>query len=306
MPKTNNRTHQKRYGHHQRHTAHFLKTYWPYMPLVLIISAMVVLGLGRYRIGRGVLSYATSMSVQELLQDTNQQRQDNHVAPLKLNDKLVAAAQAKANDMAARNYWAHNTPDGNPPWVFFDQAGYHYQKAGENLAYGFINSNDAVIGWMNSPPHRANLLDDTFSEVGFGYANVENYQDKGPETIVVAEYGAPRITLTPAPTSGIPLSGSTNGISTVAGSTTTATEPLSHRILVSQLLGGGRLSWLNGALLAALLLGTCYLFIKHSLSLRRLLLKGERFVLRHPLFDLTLVAFMGLCLMLSQAAGIIR
>jgi uncharacterized protein YkwD len=147
----------------------------------------------------GVLAYATEMSQQGLLDATNQKRSANGVGDLSLNSKLNSAAQSKANDMATRNYWSHNTPEGNPPWVFFNAAGYQYKKAGENLAYGFTTSTDTIVGWMNSPPHKANLLDTAFSEVGFGFANNANYQSNGEETIVVAMYGQPYSSPVPSP-----------------------------------------------------------------------------------------------------------
>ena len=298
---------QKRYGHHQKQTSHFLKTYWPYMPLTLIISSMLLLSAGMHRVGRGVLSYATSVTAQRLLIDTNQQRSDNNVAALKLNDELSAAAQAKANDMAARNYWAHNTPDGNPPWVFIDKAGYHYEKAGENLAYGFANSDDTVVGWMNSPPHRENLLDSSFSDVGFGYANVQNYQNKGPETIVVAMYGEPRISLAPSPITSTPIVSQNSAISTLAAVTSKpSAEPHAQNIAVSEVLAGRQLPWVNALIITVALGGLLVLLLKHSLNLRRTLLKGERFALHHPLFDITVVSFLGLCIMLTHAAGVIR
>lgn len=133
-------------------------------------------------------AYATEMSRSGLLSSTNIQRSNNGQSSLTINSKLNQAAQAKANDMVARNYWSHNTPDGKEPWVFFDAQGYIYTKAGENLAYGFDNSSATVIGWMNSPSHKANLLDSTFTEVGFGFANSSDYVTTGEETIVVAMY----------------------------------------------------------------------------------------------------------------------
>ena len=140
---------------------------------------------------KSVLSYATGLSTYGLLDSTNGQRASNGVGNLSINSKLNNAAQAKANDMATRNYWSHNTPEGNPPWIFFTNAGYTYSKAGENLAYGFTSNDDVIVGWMNSASHRANMLDGTFTEVGFGFANNSNYQNNGEQTIVVAEYAKP-------------------------------------------------------------------------------------------------------------------
>jgi len=143
--------------------------------------------------GSKVLAYSTSMSVSGLLNDSNAQRTSNGVGALSLSSQLNGAAQAKANDMASRNYWSHNTPEGNPPWVFVDAQGYAYQKLGENLAAGFSDEQSTVAGWMASPPHRENLLDPAFLNVGFGFANNENYTSAGggPMTIVVAFYGKP-------------------------------------------------------------------------------------------------------------------
>jgi hypothetical protein len=175
----------------------FEKVHWPYIPLVLLISLFLAFGVpsGRLAVAAKnptgkVLSYATSMSVSGLLTATNSERANNNVATLSLNSKLDAAAQAKAEDMAARNYWSHNTPEGNPPWVFVTAQGYQYQKLGENLATGFSDEQSTISGWMASPPHRENLLDPAFSEVGFGYANNPNYTSGGggPMTIVVAFY----------------------------------------------------------------------------------------------------------------------
>jgi hypothetical protein len=191
----------------------FEKVHWPYLPILLVIFVMLsfVIQSGslsavvRHPTGK-VLDYATSMSISGLLSDTNSARASNGVASLSLNAKLDAAAQAKANDMAARNYWSHNTPEGNPPWVFVTAQGYNYQKLGENLAAGFSDEQATINGWMASPPHRENLLDGAFSDVGFGFANNPNYTSAGggPMTIVVAFYGKPASVAAPAPAKSTP------------------------------------------------------------------------------------------------------
>jgi uncharacterized protein YkwD len=167
-----------------------------FLPAILLFASAIVL----YRSTapkhsntehNSVLSYATSVSGGDLLAQTNAQRANNGVASLDLNGQLTSAAQTKANDMVARNYWSHTTPDGDEPWVFITNAGYDYQTAGENLAYGFASSAETVTGWMNSPPHRQNLLNSAFSEVGFGFANSPNFISDGQQTVVVAMYGSP-------------------------------------------------------------------------------------------------------------------
>ena len=207
----------------ERHA--FERTFWPYLPIVLIIAAVVGFsGQGsvlasRLRHPNGkVLAYATSMTVDGLLSNTNAQRSANGVAPLSLNSKLIAAAQAKASDMATRNYWSHNTPEGNPPWIFVTAQGYSYQKLGENLAAGFSNEQAVINGWMASAPHKANMLDTAFLEVGFGSANNADYTAAGggPMTIVVAFYGKP--TGAPAPPPPAPVATPPPPPSAVAGS----------------------------------------------------------------------------------------
>ena len=156
---------RKRHGHHQKRSGHFLKVYQPFLPIFFlgIITAGIV-GLSLSNNARTnemvrapkatesqVLSYATSISQGGLLGSTNQRRAAAGLGNLSINGQLNQAAQAKANDMASRNYWSHNTPEGNAPWVFITNVGYSYDKAGENLACGFNESTEVITGWYNSP-----------------------------------------------------------------------------------------------------------------------------------------------------------
>lgn len=146
-----------------------------------------------------VLAYASEMSRGALANATNSARAANGLVGLTLDGQLNNSAQMKAEDMAAKNYWAHVSPDGTEPWYFFEQAGYSYVKAGENLAYGFSSSQATVDGWMNSASHRANILGE-YNDVGFGIVNVPDYQSSGQQTIVVAHYGSRSVAAAPAPT----------------------------------------------------------------------------------------------------------
>lgn len=171
-----------------------------------------VIGLGllvnmvwfRAPVNGSVLSYTTNTTISGLLAATNQERTSRGIAALSLNSQLNNAAAAKAQDMVDRDYWAHETPDGDPPWVFVDAAGYAYKAVGENLAYGFPDSASTVTGWMNSPGHRDNMLNTIYSHVGFGMANSENYQDNGNQTVVVAFYAAPLYASQPTPVTTTP------------------------------------------------------------------------------------------------------
>lgn len=202
--------HKARHGHHQKRTHKFLKVYTPYLPLALFVAMSILLGIHTKTAQRTaiftsnssqprVLSYATEMNIAGLLSATNEKRINNGVAPLSLNNKLSSAAQAKANDMVARNYWSHNTPDGSPPWIFITNAGYSYSTAGENLAYGQNTSTEVITQWYGSQTHKDNLINKGFTEVGFGVANAVNYlgngldnsQSVGQQTIIVAMYASP-------------------------------------------------------------------------------------------------------------------
>ncbi len=101
----------------------------------------------------------------------------------------MQAAAAKANDVFAKNYWAHYAPDGTSPWFFFQQAQYQYLYAGENLAKDFTDSQAVVAAWMNSPTHRDNILKPEYEEIGFAVqeGNLQN-QDT---VLVVQLFGKP-------------------------------------------------------------------------------------------------------------------
>ena len=121
---------------------------------------------------------------------TNQSRVNNNVAQLKINPLLEKAAQMKADDMATKGYFAHNTPDGKTPWYWFDQAGYKYTYAGENLAVNFQNSEEVENAWLASRGHFLNIVNPHYTEIGIA-TSTGIY--KGREAIFVVQmFGSPR------------------------------------------------------------------------------------------------------------------
>lgn len=143
-----------------------------------------------------VLGFATDVSVQTLLKETNLQRTQNGLPELQLDPLLTRAAEQKAQDMFARNYWAHNRPDGTMPWVFINDAGYQYLYAGENLARDFNNSHEVILAWMKSPTHRENLLNSRYQDIGLAAINGKlNNQET---TLVVQMFGAKTTASLPA------------------------------------------------------------------------------------------------------------
>jgi hypothetical protein len=122
---------------------------------------------------------------------TNEVRAKEQLPTLTENPLLVKAAEMKAQDMAAKSYFAHVSPEGKSPWYWFDQAGYKYSFAGENLAVNFTDSEKVTEAWMNSPTHRANIVGGAYTEVGTGIAT-GTY--KGHESVFVAQvYGRPLV-----------------------------------------------------------------------------------------------------------------
>ncbi len=121
----------------------------------------------------------------------NADRVSNGLGTLTLNPTLVEVAQAKANDMAAKGYFAHTSPEGLDPWHWFQTVGYEYSLAGENLAVDFSDSGDVERAWMNSPTHRDNILNTKFSEIGIATAQ-GIYQGRST-TFVVQVFGVPKV-----------------------------------------------------------------------------------------------------------------
>ena len=124
---------------------------------------------------------------------TNDERADLAKAPLSRSATLDAAAKMKAQHMAKQGYFAHYAPDGTSPWYWFDQAGYVYAHAGENLAIHFTDSSEVVEAWMDSPKHRENIVNGVYTEIGVGTAKGKF---EGFDTVYVVQlFGTPAQTV---------------------------------------------------------------------------------------------------------------
>lgn len=140
-------------------------------------------------ISPSILGFASNITPEKVIEITNQKRAEKGLDPLKNNSLLNEIAQRKAGDMFAFNYWAHNSPSGRDPWTFFQEVGYKYIYAGENLARDFMNSESVVEAWMNSPSHRDNILNPNYKEIGLA---VVNGTINGVETtLVIQSFGTP-------------------------------------------------------------------------------------------------------------------
>ena len=111
-----------------------------------------------------------NISGHEILSLGNRFRSLSGASALKEDRRLTRAAQARADDMARRGYFAHTNPRGKTPWDFITEAGYSYGYAGENLATGQRTAEDVQRSWQRSSAHRANQLNRQFTETGIGIA----------------------------------------------------------------------------------------------------------------------------------------
>ncbi len=124
------------------------------------------------------------------IEETNNQRMENNLLPLKENAKLNEAAKAKAQDMFASQYFEHVSPSGRGPADLAKSAGYDFLIIGENLALGnFEDDKKLVEAWMASPGHRANILNNKYTEIGVA---VEKGIYEGRSVwMAVQEFGRP-------------------------------------------------------------------------------------------------------------------
>ncbi|HEX3082103.1 MAG TPA: CAP domain-containing protein, partial [Candidatus Saccharimonadia bacterium] len=172
---------------HNDHRPHLIRAHGLAIMAFLIIGVQITANLLKPADIR-VLAYATDITPVDLFNQTNQQRIANGLPALRMDSRLNQSAALKAQNMFAEDYWAHVSPSGIQPWYWFTQAGYHYTYAGENLAKDFDTTSGAIQGWMNSPGHRANILNANYTDVGFAVEN--GTLVGGQTTLIVAHYGA--------------------------------------------------------------------------------------------------------------------
>ncbi|OLB81314.1 MAG: hypothetical protein AUI14_03705 [Actinobacteria bacterium 13_2_20CM_2_71_6] len=104
----------------------------------------------------------------------NQERAKAGCAPVTPDPRLTTAARGHSTDMARRDYFDHNTPEGDSAAKRITDAGYRWRTYGENIAAGYGDPASVMKGWMNSSGHRHNILDCAFRNLGVGLA----YNDK--------------------------------------------------------------------------------------------------------------------------------
>ncbi|MFK4069817.1 sigma-70 family RNA polymerase sigma factor [Streptomyces sp. NPDC029674] len=112
-----------------------------------------------------------SGTAEQVVALVNAERAKAGCGAVRSNDKLATAATKHSADMAARDYFDHNSPDGTDPGDRITAAGYRWSTYGENIARGQQTPASVMDSWMKSPGHRANILNCDFKELGVGIHN---------------------------------------------------------------------------------------------------------------------------------------
>lgn len=169
--------------------------YQPHFFREISVISITIIIIALFSISASTILYIRSTDMAAtvlpavLVDLTNDARISNNKGILTRNSILDSAAQLKAEDMARLGYFAHTSPQGLTPWHWFGQAGYSFAYAGENLAINFNESIDVENAWLNSPTHKANILNSQFTEIGI--ATVDGIYQGYPTTYVVQMFGKP-------------------------------------------------------------------------------------------------------------------
>ncbi|MER6026168.1 sigma-70 family RNA polymerase sigma factor [Streptomyces sp. NPDC001851] len=107
-------------------------------------------------------------TVDQVVALVNKERAAAGCGPVAEDPQLQKAAQGQSDDMAARHFFDHTNPDGADPGQRITAAGYRWSTYGENIAQGQQTAAAVMESWMNSPGHRANILNCSFKDIGVG------------------------------------------------------------------------------------------------------------------------------------------
>jgi len=113
-----------------------------------------------------ISAYYDENTANELLERTNKERAKRFLPPLTLSEGLCEAAKIRSHEISI--VFSHTRPDGSSCFTVLGELGYSYLGAGENIAYGQDSPEAVVKAWMNSPGHRANIMNPGFKYLGVG------------------------------------------------------------------------------------------------------------------------------------------
>lgn len=113
----------------------------------------------------------SSQFAQQVLDLVNQERSKAGLSSLSMSEELSNMAMVKAQDMYNNNYFDHNSPTHGSPFDMMKEFGITYNTAGENIAKGQTSPSQVMKDWMNSPGHKANILNNGYTQIGISYYN---------------------------------------------------------------------------------------------------------------------------------------
>ncbi len=108
-----------------------------------------------------------SSFAEQVVKLVNVERAKEGLSPLQIDDKVVKAAQVRAKEI--EKSFAHTRPNGSSFSTALQEQGAVYRGAGENIAWGQRSPEQVMEGWMNSPGHRANILNANYKYIGVGH-----------------------------------------------------------------------------------------------------------------------------------------
>lgn len=158
-----------------------------YVFIALVVKALATGFLFFMYPSPAVLSTIVASRMIEMV---NQSRAENNLPFLREDNMLTLAALAKGEDMLAKQYFAHNTPEGKRPWEWINKKKYDYVFAGENLAMDFTEAESLHEAFLKSPAHRKNILNPKYKDMGAAVLNGEI--DGRETTLLVQFFGAQR------------------------------------------------------------------------------------------------------------------
>jgi uncharacterized protein YkwD len=105
---------------------------------------------------------------QKILELMNAKRTEAGLKPLTMDNTLVQVARYKSDNMIQNNFFSHTNPDGTKWTNWLQTIGYKYTTSGENIAYNTYDPVELFNQWWNSPGHRANMMNASYTKVGIG------------------------------------------------------------------------------------------------------------------------------------------
>lgn len=111
----------------------------------------------------------------DVVELTNMERKRYGLHPLQIDPRLVKVARMKSIDMRKKNYFSHTSPTYGSPFTMIADHRISFSVAAENIAVGHVSPEQVVKGWMNSPGHRRNILNQMITHIGVGFERAGNH-----------------------------------------------------------------------------------------------------------------------------------